>query len=120
MGQNTQGTAFFKINGVQYSIGGEMKIMALSQKRNALIGLDGDVMPQIEFQSPMIECQVKDVASVDLVALSLMENVTVQVDMANGTTWELSNAFYSGEGELDAKEGNFAVRFNGKKIRRLV
>lgn len=120
MGQDTQGTAFFRINGVQYAIGGEMRINPLNEKRNPLVGLDGIVMPQIEFQSPMVECAVKDVASVDLIALTRMENVTVTVEMANGTVWELSNAFYAGDGELDAKEGDFQVRFHGSKIRRLV
>ena len=119
MAQNTSGVAYFRINGVQYAIAGEMRVNALTEKRTPLIGLDGNVSPQVEFQSPMVECQVKDFADVDLVALSKLENVTVTVEMGNGTTWELSNAFYSGDGEVDAKEGNFQVRFNGAKIRRL-
>lgn len=120
MAQNTVGTAFFRINGVQYDLPGEMKLTVLTEKRNALVGLDGSVAPQIEYQSPMIECTVRDASNVDLVAISKMEGVTVTVEMANGTVWELSNAFYTGDGELDAKEGTFQVRFNGQKIRRLI
>lgn len=120
MAQNTVGTAYFRINSVQYAIAGDMRVNALREKRSPLIGLDGNVVPQVEFQSPMVECSVKDNASVDLIALSQMEGVTVTVEMANGTVWELSNAFYSGDGELDAREGNFQVRFNGSSIRRLV
>lgn len=120
MAQNTSGTAFFRINGVQFAIGGEMRLNVLTEKRTALVGMDGNVSPQVEFQSPMVECSVKDFANVDIVALTKMEAATITVEMANGTVWELSNAFYTGDGELDAREGNFQVRFNGSTIRRIV
>ncbi len=120
MAQNTVGVAYFRLNGVQYAIAGDMRINALSERRTPLIGIDGNVVAQVEFQSPSVECSVKDLRDVDLVAISKMEGATVTVEMGNGTIWELSDAFYSGEGELDAREGNFQVRFNGRTIRRII
>lgn len=115
----TVGTAYFRINGVQYQIGGNMKINPLSEKRTALVGLDRSIAPQIEPQSPFIECEVRDRADVDPIPLHEMLDETVTVELANGTVWTLSNAFYTGDGDFDAKEGTHAVRFNGSKCRRI-
>lgn len=113
------GTAFFRINGVQYQIAGDMKLNPLSEKRTAMVGMDGGVAPQIEPVSPSIECSVRDRADVDPIPLYQMLDETVTVELGNGTIWTLSNAFYSGEGDFDAKEGTHSVRFNGSKMRRL-
>jgi Phage tail tube protein len=113
------GTAYFKVNHVQYALAGDMKISTLERKHEALVGMDGSVAPQVQFQSPMIECTIRDRADVDLTALQSIEGATVTVELANGTTWELSQAFYTGDGELDAAEGGFQVRFNGQRIRRI-
>lgn len=120
MPKNTAvGTAFFRINGVQYQIAGEMKINPLSEKRTPLVGLDGSIAPQIEPVSPSIECMVRDRADVDPIPLYAMLDETVTVELANGTVWTLSNSFYTGEGDFDAKEGTHSVKFNGSKMRRM-
>lgn len=117
--QNTVGVAYFRVNQRQYALGGEMSLTVLKEKRNVLIGMDGSIAIQVEFQSPMVECQIRDINDADLLAVATAEDVTITVEMRNGTIWELSRATYTGEGKLDAKEGNFSVRFNGETIRRV-
>jgi hypothetical protein len=113
------GTAFFRINGVQYQLAGEMKLNPLSEKRTAEVGIDGSVTPKVEPVAPFIECAVRDRADVDPIPLHSMWDETVTVELTNGTVWTLSNAFYTGDGDLDGKEGTHAVRFHGTKMRRL-
>lgn len=116
---NAVGTANFKVNGVAYNVAGDFSVMALSKKRNVLVGLDGNVAFQEEFVSPMFEGTLRDHADQDIVALMALENATVQLELANGTSWEIGNASYTGEGTLSVREGEVQVRFNGQTIRRL-
>lgn len=113
------GIAYFRINGIQYQLAGEMKLNPLTEKRTAQVGIDGSVTPQIEPVAPWVECMVRDRADVDPIPLHAMLDETVTVELGNGTVWTLSNAFYSGDGDFDAKEGTHAVRFHGRRMRRL-
>lgn len=117
--QTSVGTAFFRVNNKPYSLAGDMKISTLTSKRSPLVGMDGSIAMQVEFMSPSIECTVRDRGDVDISALSAIEGGTVTVELQNGNIWELSDASYTGDGELDAKEGGFQCRFNGSKIKRV-
>lgn len=119
MAENTVGVAYFRVDGVQYSITGEMRINPLTEKRTPLVGMDGSIAMQTEFQSPMIECSVRDRKSVDLLALTRIDSATITVQMGNGTMWELTEAAFTGDGEFDGKEGALEVRFNGRTMRRI-
>jgi len=118
---NTTGTCVFRLNGQQVAIAGDdFTIMALEEKKNVLISMDGTKRYQREYQSPMIECNVSELgAEVDLFALTQLENAVVTVELANGTSYEISGAHYTGDGNLNVKDGSFQMRFNGDRIRRL-
>lgn len=114
------GTGKLKVNGVQYALADDLRIMAASEKREALVGIDGSVAVQITYVSPWIEASLRDDPALDLITVFKQLNVTVVVEYQNGTSYELSEAFYSGDGEIEAKDGKVAARWNAKTIRRVL
>lgn len=114
------GTGKLKVGGVQYMLADELRIMAASEKREAIVGLDGTVAIQRTFQSPWVEASLRDDPAIDLQDVYAQENVTVTVELTNGSSYELSNAYYTGDAELDARDGKVAARWNGATMRRIV
>lgn len=112
------GTGKLRVNGVQLPVADEMRIMPASEKREALMGLDGTLAAQISYQPCWIECSLRDSPEIDLTKLTIQTGVTVTVELANGTSYELSNAFFSGDGELEVKDGKVAARWSAQTIRR--
>jgi len=114
------GTAYFKIDGVQYMLRGNMKISLGSFERESVVGQDGYHGIKETPQASFIECDITDQANLDLNVLEQLSNVTVTAELINGKVAVLRNAYQINKLELDAGEGQITVRFEGPKGEWLV
>ena len=107
------GTLFVKIDGVQRDAQGAWTYNLGSPKREALIGPDRvqgyKEMPQV----PFIEGEVTDQSDLDVAELQALEDSTITLELANGKSVVLRNAWYAADGNIGTEQANVQVRFEG-------
>lgn len=108
------GILYVKIQGKLQESKGNWTYNLGRPKRDAIVGTN-DIhgykeMPQV----PYIEGTITDKSSLDLVNDILdITNETVTLELANGKTIVLRNAWYAGEGNVTTEEAEISVRFEG-------
>jgi Phage tail tube protein len=107
------GQLFVKVNGVQYDAKGNWTYNAGNAKREAIVGADRvhgyKEMPQV----PYVEGEITDAGTLDLDAVQNIVDATVTLELANGKTFVLRDAWYAADGDVQTEEGNIQVRFEG-------
>lgn len=109
------GTAYFKVNGLQYSIRGNMTIALGGVERESVVGLDGYHGIKETPVAAFIECDITTTADLDIATLQRAENVTVTAELSNGKVAVLYNAYQVNNLEIDAVEGQLTARFEGPR-----
>lgn len=89
-----------------YNLGGD--------KRTAIAGADRVHGYYSAVQVPFIEGIVTDDGDLDLSELIGATDVTVTLDLDNGKTIVLREAWFAGEGNVTTEQGEIAVRWEGK------
>jgi hypothetical protein len=109
------GTAFFQIDGVQYSLRGNMTCSLGDTERESVVGLDQfhgyKEMPRASW----IECDLTDRPEIDMNTIESLVDVTVTVILFNGKTGVLRNAVQINKLELKVEDGLYTVKFEGPK-----
>ena len=108
------GTIYFKIDGTQHDAKGSFTYNLGAPKREAIVGSDKVHGYKETIQAPYIEGAITDRASLDVAALLVLDGVTVTLEISNGKTIVLRDAWFAGEGNITTEEGEIAVRFEGK------
>lgn len=107
------GVLYVRIDGVQYNLQGNWTYNLGSPKREPKIGPNGvqgyKEMPQVAFA----EGEITDAGDLDLAALQALEDSTVTLELANGKTVTIANAWYAADGNVGTDEANIQVRFEG-------
>lgn len=88
-----------------YNLGQDMKA--------AVIGADAPHGYKVTPQVPFIEGEITDHKDLDLAALVNGTDVTAVLELANGKTIVLREAWFAGEGTVGTEEGNIAARWEG-------
>jgi len=104
-----------KIDGKVYNAVGNFTFNLGKPLRAPLVGATGVDGYSQTAQAAFVEGEIRDGENVDLEALVTANNVTVTLELANGKTLVLANAWYEGEGTGNSQEGNFPVRFVSDK-----
>jgi len=113
-GNRRGGICFLKIDGVQQELKGNFSYRPKFQKKTAIKG-NGDIHGyKEETMEPYIEGEFTDSAKVDLNKLVKTTDAVITLQVANGKTFILREAWYAGDGIVGTDEGNIAVRFEGK------
>lgn len=107
------GTAYFKVDGTQYSLRGSVTANLKAFDREGIAGLDGVHGYKETPMVPFIEVEVSYTPELDLNALAKLDDVTVQLECANGKAGLLRNA-WANTGDVNPEEGSFTVKFEGK------
>lgn len=113
------GTGTLTVNGVRIPLADEMRIMGSPVKRESQPGIDGTIAMSESYQAVYVEATARDSREVDWPAIFRGEGVTVGVTLRNGTSWEMANAFYTGDSEINVKDGTVAARWDAQSIQRL-
>jgi len=66
-------------------------------------------MPRV----PFIEGEITDRGNLDLAAFQALTDATITLELANGKTVILRDAWYSADGDVGTEEANIQVRFEG-------
>ena len=113
------GIVYVDIDGVRFDLAGEVKIFPNDIERESLTGPDGVHGYKEMYIAPAIECEFLKNPSQSLKALQNLTNVSVQAECADGTRYVLRNAWSLKPVELDAVEGKYSLRFEGKAMEEL-
>ena len=82
-------------------------------KREAVVGNDGVHGFSDMHQVPFVEGAITDQNDLSLAEIQGLTDVTVTIELANGKTIVLNNAWYASEGNVTTEKGEIAVRFEG-------
>lgn len=107
------GTAFFKVDGVQYSLRGNFKISLGSVERESVVGMDQYHGIKEMPHAASIECDLTDNPDIDINVLESLTNVTVTAELINEKVAVLRNASQVNKLDLDVGEGQMTVKFEG-------
>lgn len=108
------GTIFFKADSTQYDAKGSFTYNLGADKREAIVGADKVHGFKETKQVAFIEGEITDRADLDVQKLLELDDVTVTLELANGKTILLRNAWFAGDGNIGTEEANIAVRFEGQ------
>lgn len=107
------GIAYVKWDGKQIEARGSWKSNVLPTTREGIAGQDGvhgyKEMPRV----PTFQGDVSYVRGISIEELHKIEDATITLELANGKTHILRNAWFADESEVDAEEGSFPVKFEG-------
>lgn len=107
------GTIFFKVDGAQYDAKGAFTYDLGAPKRDPIVGHDKvhgyKELPKV----PYIAGEITDRADLDVRKLHELDGVTVTLELANGKTIVLRDAWYAGDGTGSTEDANLQVRFEG-------
>lgn len=113
MGVAVAGTAYLKVNGQQYPLRGNFTVSPSAVERVGLAGQDYVHGYQENVRVPYIEGDVTMHPDLSIDDVSAVTDATVQADLINGKSYVLRNAWCKDALELNTKEGQFRVRWEG-------
>lgn len=113
------GTAFFKVDGVQYALQGNAQVNFSKVNREAMVGADGVHGYRETPMAPSIAITLTRTPEVSLATLARVTDSTITLDASDGKVYVLTEAFQSGELSYAVLDGTLPVTFTGRTIREL-
>ncbi|MDL2306625.1 phage tail tube protein [Desulfovibrio sp. OttesenSCG-928-C06] len=111
-GQNRRaGRIYLKIDGALQDAKGSFSYNLGYDKNDGIIGADGVHGYKSTVQVAYIEGVITDRSTLNLAALAQQDDITVTLDLANGKTIVLSEAWFAGEGTVTTEEAEITVRW---------
>lgn len=119
MTQAVGGIITVRANGAQLRAKGSWSYNLGRPMREAIVGADGVHGYKETPRAAFVEGATTDRGDLDLSALQGLRDATVTLDLANGKTVVLSQAWFAGEGTATTEEGEVQVRFEGVQAEEL-
>lgn len=113
------GVLSIRVDGAQYEARGNFQVNASTVKRTGIAGQDfvhGYIEEPIV---PFIKGDFSIGNQLSMVKLEQITNATVQVSLANGNTYVLTEAWTTSAFVIDAHDGKVEVTFEGKSCREV-
>lgn len=114
MARPVGGLATFLVNGKRYLAKGSFTYNPGFDKRDAVVGADTVHGFKVARQVPFIEGAITDDGTLNLAELMNAKDAQVVIQLENGRTISLNDAWFAGEGSVTTEEGEIAVRFEGR------
>lgn len=111
--QRRAGILTFKVSGTQHDAKGNFTYGLGGPKKEGIAGADRVHGFKETVQIPFIEGEITDRSELDLKALFDLEDETVTLELANGKTVLLRNAWFAGDRQASTEEAAIPVRFEG-------
>ena len=111
--QRIGGILYVRVNGELVQAKGSWSYNLGASKREAMVSTTGVAGYKEEPQVPYVEGEVFHQAGLDLQALQRITDATVTLELANGKTVVLREAWYAAEGTGSTDEGGVEARFEG-------
>lgn len=110
---NRAGKITLKTDGGVLDAKGSFTYNLGADKLTAIVGTDRVHGAYSQPQVPFIEGVITDGPGVDLRAVVTGRGLTVTLDLDNGKSIMLRQAWYAGEGTVTTEQGEIAVRWEG-------
>lgn len=107
------GTLMMRVDGQQYRMGGKFAIYPGPIERTGVAGLDGPVGFTQKFVIPRFDADIYDSGGLSLMQIQAITDSNITVQLVNGKNYVLTDAWYSGEEELNAVDGKISAKFEG-------
>lgn len=107
------GIAFFKINGLQYALRGELEVQPNVTENEWIANQDGSQVFTQKAVTPYISFKGSDTSGLSIQQLNAAQGATVQAQLVNGKQYVLQQAAPWGEFKLDSVKGEVTGKFGG-------
>jgi len=114
------GVAYLKVDGTQYALKGNLTVSLDAFERTGVAGMDGVHGYTEQPRVPSIEADLTDIGGLSMQQLRAVCNATVTVELRNGKTYILRNAWTSTAAELNGVEGSATVKWEGMQGEELL
>lgn len=108
------GILWLHVDGVRIEAKGTFTVNPGIPKRDAIIGADGIHGYKETPQTAYVEGALTDHVDLDTAALRRATNATVTLQLNNGKTWILEDAWYASEGSMTTDESELGVRYESR------
>lgn len=116
MGNNRRaGVIYLRINGEMQEAKGSFSYNLGLPKRDAIIGADKIHGYKEAIQVPFIEGAVTDRPDLKLEDFASLDDGTVTLELVNGKTIVLTEAWFAGEGTVTTEEAEIGVRYESSR-----
>lgn len=113
MSNRVSGIITVKQNGEIHNAKGSFTYNLGRNKNEAVVGADRThgykSLPQVAY----IEGEITDRQNLDLEQLLTSDGQTITIELANGKTIVLKDAWYAADGNVETEEANIQYRFEG-------
>lgn len=107
------GTAFIKINGLQYQLKGELMIQPNATQNEYEANQDLSIVFTQKGVVPFMEMKLSDSDGLSIQQLQEVQGVTITAELINGKVYTLQQAGIWGEVKLDTVKGEITAKFGG-------
>lgn len=107
------GICFFKVNGLQYQLRGELVIMPNTTQNEWIANQDGSQVFTQKAVTPYMEGKISDSDGLSIQALNHIEGANLTAELSNGKVYALQQAAQWGEIKLDTVKGEITAKFGG-------
>jgi len=118
-GLRRAGTVYLKVDGRQYDAKGSFTYNLGHERKTAIVGADRVHGYSVAPQVPFVEGVITDADDLDLEQLLAASGATITLDLANGKTIVLRDAWFAGEGNVTTEQGEIAVRWEGMQAQEV-
>lgn len=113
MSRKLGGTIYIKIDGEMFDAKGTFTYNLGIPKREGVVGADKVHGYKETQQVPRIEGAISDSSTLDLEKFLKMEGFTATLELANGKTIVLRDAWNASEGDASTEEGEISIKLEG-------
>ena len=110
MAERIAGTLSIDVDGVKYTVGDGTFSVNISGKKREMIPGTGYYKETLT--NCFVKGEVKAAPGLKTKDITEVVNATVQITAANGTTYVISEAAYTGDSEIDVSDGKVPVEFS--------
>ena len=107
------GTAYVKVDGEQYTLGGSFSVSPATVIREGVTGLSGPAGWTETPRVPFVEGDGLTTEGFSAKKLEGIRNATVTVELVSGRTYVLNEAWQAGDITIDTAAGTVSLRFEG-------
>lgn len=111
------GTAYVKIDGVQYNFRGALKVNEGGKVRTPVMGGDARLHGfTSKYKEATAEFQLSDTGTLNVAALRAIESSTITLELGNGKSHVLSGGMQVDDPDTDNMEGMISIKFAGQTL----
>jgi hypothetical protein len=109
----TGGTAYLKINGLQYELRGELEIQPNTTQNEWIANQDTTQVFTQKAITPYMAMKISDSGGLSVQQLNAVQGATITAELISGKVYSLQQAATWGEVKLDTEKGEITAKFGG-------